>query len=274
VAQAYLIPAPAYQFEGFNNASFPGPNTIGAIPNTDMVPENYLTFEGGLAAVLFNKRLLLDLSAFHTANDNYLLRQRRIEPPQNVVYTPRFPTKEPLVVTDAIAILTSENGGEVRAYGGELAITAELGDWFRPWGSYSLVLGSQNEKPFRTMSTLQTDYLTNQAAHQIKGGLQIRPLKGLFVVPTAVWYSRTRIRPDAGDSMNPADVALRADGLDPFFLLNISAVWESGNFQLWARVQNLLDKQYYRPGGPVSQQAAPRVPQAGILGQAGVRISY
>jgi outer membrane receptor for ferrienterochelin and colicin len=196
-----------------------------------------------------------------------------------VPYTPRLGTTNPLVIRDAVAVLTSENGGEVRAYGGELAVTAELGDWLRPWGSYSLVLGSQVERPTARFTSntdylLNTDYLTNQASHQIKGGLQIQPLKGLFLVPTAVWYGRTRIRPDAGNDMNPVDLQLRADGLDPFFLLNLSVVWESGDFQLWARVHNLLDRQYYRPGGPVSQQAAPRVPQAGVLGQAGIRISY
>ena len=95
-----------------------------------------------------------------------------------------------------------------------------------------------------------------------------QPLRRLFLVPTAVWYSRTRLRTDV------MDANLVASGLPPFFLLNLSAVWETEHFQLWARVQNVLDRHYYRPGGPVSQQAAPRVPQAGILGQAGVRVSY
>ncbi len=267
-ARAYLVPAPAYQFEGFNNKAFPGTDTIGAIPNTELRPEDYLTLELGVAAVLLQKRLLLDVSAFHTANDNYLLRQRRLTTLVDVPYTPAFPDLPALTIPRGLNILTSENGGKVRAYGGEVVLTADIGEWLRPWASYALALGRQIETPTRTGTGSTTDYLANQAAHQIKGGFQLQPLRRLFVVPTAVWYSRTRMRTDVGDSN------LVATGLPPFFLLNVSAVWETDNFQIWARVQNVLDRHYYRPGGPVSQQAAPRVPQAGILGQAGLRVSY
>jgi outer membrane receptor protein involved in Fe transport len=269
-ARAYLIPAPAYQFEGFNNKDFPlAAGSVGAIPNTELRPEDYLTVEVGLTAVLLQKRLLFDLAAFHTANDNYLLRQRRVQATTDVTYTPSFGRDLPgLTVPAGSTIFTSENGGEVRAYGGEVTLTADIGEWLRPWASYSLALGRQTETPTRTGLGSTTDYLANQAAHQAKGGLQIQPLRGLFLTPTAVWYGRTRMRTDIPDP------ALRSRGLDPFFLLNLSAVWEGEHFQLWARVHNLLDRHYYRPGGPVSQQAAPRVPQAGILGQAGVRISY
>jgi outer membrane receptor protein involved in Fe transport len=267
-ARAYLVPAPAYQFEGFNNKTFPNMGSIGAIPNTDLVPEDYLTLELGLASVLLQKRLLIDLSAFHTANDNYLLRQRKLNAMEGVRYTPDFPKLDGLRIPIGAAIFTSENGGEVRAYGGEVALTADIGEWLRPWASYSLALGRQTETPTRTGVGSNTSYLANQAAHQIKGGFQLQPLRGLFLTPTAVWYSRTKMRTDV------ADPALLSQGLDPFFLLNLSAVWEADHFQLWARVQNLLDRHYYRPGGPVSQQAAPRVPQAGILGQAGIRVLY
>ena len=266
-ARAYLVPAPAYQFEGFNNNSFPKVGSIGAIPNTDLLPEDYLTFELGITSVLLQKRLLIDASAFHTANDNYLLRQRKLNPMDSVRYTPDFPDLLGMRTSGA-ALFTSENGGEVRAYGGELSVTAEIGEWLRPWASYSLALGRQTETPTRTGVGSNTAYLANQAAHQVKGGMQLQPLRRLFLVPTAVWYSRTKMRTDIPDP------ALVRDGLEPFFLLNFSAVWEDDNFQIWARVQNLLDRHYYRPGGPVSQQAAPRVPQAGILGQAGVRVAF
>ena len=264
-AKAYLVPAPAYQFEGFNNAAFPGKGTIGAIPNTDLVPEDYLTFEAGISALLV-KRLAVDLSVFHTSNGNYLLRQRRLLNPKDVHYTPDFGDKKKgLVINDAAAIFTSENGGAVRAYGGEVSVTADAYEYVRPWASYGLVLGSQHETPTRTGAGIQTDYLANQAAHQVKGGLEIRPWSRLYVVPSFVWYGRTRIRPDAADP----DVV--AAGLRPFFLLDGSILWEGERFHLWLRAQNILDRHYFRPGGPVSQQAATRVPQAGIMGQAGVR---
>jgi outer membrane receptor protein involved in Fe transport len=266
VAKAYLVPAPAYQFEGFNNASFPNMGSIGAIPNTALKPEDYLTFEGGVTALLW-KRLVVDLSAFHTSNGNYLLRQRRVSNPANVAYTPEFMDKPALRITGAEAIFTSENGGVVRAYGGEVSVTANL-EYVRPWASYSLVLGSQHETPTVTKVGIDTDYLANQAAHQVKGGLEIRPWRRLFLVPSFIWYSRTKIRPDA------ADAAMFPDGLDPFFVLDASVLWEGEHFQVWARARNLLDNRYYRPGGPVSQQAATRVPQAGIMGEAGVRVLY
>ena len=267
-AKAYLVPTPAYQFEGFNNDAFPNPGTIGAIPNTELKPEDYLTFEAGLAAMLLNRRLLLDVSAFHTSNGNYLLRQRVLKDPKMVQYTPTIGSKDGLVINDATAIFTSENGGVVRAYGGEVSVTANALDVVRPWASYSLVLGSQDETPTRTGIGIDTDYLSNQAAHQVKGGLELRPWHKLFVVPSFTWYSRTKIRPDAMEQ----DIALR--GLPPFFVLNASLVWEGEHVSLWARAQNLLDAHYYRPGGPVSQQAATRVPQEGIMGQAGVRFAY
>jgi outer membrane receptor protein involved in Fe transport len=271
VARAYLVPAPAYQFEGFNNAAFPGPGTIGAIPNPELEPEVYLTFETGLTAVLLHKKLLVDVSAFHTANDNYLMRQRRLvlDPMNRLPYTPGFLEKPPLLVDGATAVLSSENGGVVRAYGGELTLTGDPFDWLRMWGSYSLVLGRQTETPARTSPMVSsTDHLTNQASHQLKGGVQLQLFRRLFLVPQAVWYSRTRLRQDIMDE------TLKAAGLPPFFLMHLSAVWEADSFQVWARVQNLLDRHYYRPGGTVSQQASPRVPQAGVLGQAGIRVSY
>jgi outer membrane receptor protein involved in Fe transport len=275
VARAYLVPAPAYQFEGFNNSVFPEMG-IGAVPNPDLEPEEYLTFEAGIASVLLGKRLLMDLSLFHTANDNYLLRQRRLRmQPMGVPYTPEFRSPDgELVVKPALrtgmasTVFSSEHGGVVRAYGGELALTGEISDWLRLWGSYAMVLGRQNEVADRTEVVSNTAYLANQAAHQVKAGLQVEPLRRLFLVPSAVWYSRTRMRTDI------MDPAIPASGLPPFFLLHFSAVWESDRFQVWARIQNLLDRQYYRPGGPVSQQAAARVPQAGILGQAGIRVVY
>jgi len=266
-AKAYLVPAPAYQFEGFNNDKFPGPDTIGAIPNTNLKPEDYLTFEGGVTA-MFWKRLIVDVSAFHTSNGNYLLRQRRLEGPGNVPYTPQIGIKPPLMINGATAIFTSENGGVVRAYGGEVTLTASDLAYVRPWASYSLVLGSQHETPTRTGAGINTDYLANQAAHQVKGGLEIRPWRRLFLVPSFVWYSRTKIRPDA------LEPELAAAGLDPFFVLDAAALWEGERFQIWVRAQNILDHRYYRPGGPVSQQAATQVPQAGIMGQAGVRVMY
>ena len=87
-------------------------------------------------------------------------------------------------------------------------------------------------------------------------------------MPSFIWYSRTKIRPDAPEP------ALVAEGLDPFFVLDASVLWEGEHFQVWARASNILDTRYYRPGGPVSQQAATRVPQAGIMGEAGVRVLY
>jgi outer membrane receptor protein involved in Fe transport len=266
-AKAYLVPAPAYQFEGFNNDKFPGPGTIGAIPNTQLKPEDYLTFEAGLTA-MFWKRLIVDVSAFHTSNGNYLLRQRRLMNPMNVSYTPQIGDTKPLMINGATAIFTSENGGVVRAYGGEVAVTANALEYVRPWASYSLVLGSQHETPTVTGVGINTDYLANQAAHQVKGGLEIRPWRRLNLVPSAIWYSRTKIRPDAPEP----DLVMQ--GLDPFFVLDASALWEGERFQIWVRAQNILDNRYYRPGGPVSQQAATRVPQAGIMGQAGVRVMY
>jgi outer membrane receptor protein involved in Fe transport len=266
-AKAYLIPAPAYQFEGFNNAMFPGPGTIGAIPNPDLVPENYLTFEGGLSAILLAKRLLVDLSVFHTSNDNYLLRQRMLNSLTGVTVTPGIGSKLGQPIEGATSILTSENGGEVRAYGGELTLTASPVERLRTWASYSLVLGSQRETPNRTGAGINTSYLTNQAPHQIKGGFELRPWGRLFIVPSFVWYSRTRLRPDV-----EADLAAR--GLDPFLVLNAAVSWEGERWSFWARAQNLLDAHYYRPGGTVSQQAATEVPQAGILGQLGVRFRY
>jgi outer membrane receptor protein involved in Fe transport len=267
-AKAYLIPAPAYQFEGFNNAAFPGPGTIGAIPNTELKPEDYLTFEVG-ATAMFWRRLIVDVSAFHTSNDNYLLRQRRVNnPPMDFPYTPVIGSKPRLVINGADAIFTSENGGVVRAYGGEVSLTANAFEYVRPWASYSLVLGSQHETPTRTGAGIDTEYLANQAAHQVKGGLEVRPWRRLFLVPSFIWYGRTRIRPDAPE----ADLV--AKGLDPFFVLNASVLWEGEHFQIWARASNILDNHYYRPGGPVSQQAATRVPQAGLMGEAGVRVLY
>jgi outer membrane receptor protein involved in Fe transport len=266
-AKAYLIPAPAYQFEGFNNASFPGPGTIGAIPNTELKPEDYLTFEAGLTALLA-RRLVVDVSAFHTSNGNYMLRQRRVMMPMNVPYTPAIGIKPPLVINDAVAIFTSENGGVVRAYGGELSLTASALEYVRPWASYSLVLGSQHETPTRTGTGINTDYLANQAAHQVKGGVELHPWRRLVVIPSFIWYSRTRIRPDAPE----ADLV--ATGLDPFFVLDGSLLWEGERLQVWVRARNVLDHRYYRPGGPVSQQAATEVPQAGIMGEAGIRVLY
>jgi iron complex outermembrane receptor protein len=269
-AKAYLVPAPAYQFEGFNNKDFPGANTIGAIPNTDLVPEDYLTLEAGAAVVLFQKRLLVDVSAFHTANDNYLLRQRELSgaSAMTVPYTPALGEKNALTIQGATAVFTSENGGAVRAYGGEVSLTANVLDSLRPWASYSLVLGSQHESPTRTGAGIDTDYLANQAAHQVKGGLEVRAWRRLYLVPSFVWYGRTKIRPDSRD----ADVV--ATGLDPFFLLDGAAIWEGDHLQIWGRVQNVLDKRYMRPGGPVSQQAATQVPQAGVMGQVGIRLLY
>jgi outer membrane receptor protein involved in Fe transport len=268
-AKAYLIPAPAYQFEGFNNAQFPMAGTIGAVPNTELVPEDYLTFEGGLSAFLLAKRLLVDLAVFHTSNDNYLLRQRKIfNPASSFKYIPDIGKKDGLTINGADAIFTSENGGEVRAYGGELTVTANPVERLRAWASYSLVLGSQRETPNRTQTTIDTSYLTNQAPHMIKGGLQLRPWRTLYVVPSFIWYSRTKLRPDV------IDTDLAARGLDPFFVLNATVSWEGEHWGFWARAQNVLDAHYYRPGGTVSQQAATEVPQAGILGQAGVRFRY
>ncbi|HEY0707520.1 MAG TPA: TonB-dependent receptor [Polyangia bacterium] len=267
-AKAYLTPAPAYQFEGFNNEAFPREGTIGAIPNTDLKPEDYLTFEGGLAAMLFSRQLLVDVSAFHTSNDNYLLRQRRLRNPTNVTYVPGIGTKDPLIIRDALAILTSENGGEVRAYGGEISLIANTLKYVRPWANYSLVLGSQKEKPTRTGSGITIDHLANQAAHQIRGGVELRPLERLAIVPSVVWYSRTKIRPDA------EDYDRFPDGLKPFAIMNLSLLWEGEYVQFWARANNALNARYYRPGGPVSQQAATRVPQERFSGQAGIRVLY
>ncbi|HXU82787.1 MAG TPA: hypothetical protein VN914_15410, partial [Polyangia bacterium] len=58
--------------------------------------------------------------------------------------------KPPLMINGATAIFTSENGGVVRAYGGEVSLTASDLAYVRPWASYSLVLGSQRETPTRT----------------------------------------------------------------------------------------------------------------------------
>src|SRR6185369_5005414 len=131
-------------------------------------------------------------------------------------YTPAIGSKPPLVINGADAIFTSENGGEVRAYGGEVSLTANAFEYVRPWASYSLVLGSQHETPTRTGVGIDTEYLANQAVHQVKGGLEVRPWRRLFLVPSFIWYGRTRIRPDAPEK------DLVAKGLDPFFVLNAS----------------------------------------------------
>jgi outer membrane receptor protein involved in Fe transport len=241
------------------------------VPNTNLKPEDYLTFEGGLAAFLFKRRLLVDLSAFHTSNGNYLLRQRRINMPgDSITYIPEMGIKPGLSINNPTAVFTSENGGVVRAYGGEASVQANVADYVRPWASYSLVLGSQHETPTVTQTGINTDYLANQAAHQVKAGIEVRPGGGFYLVPSFIWYSRTKIRYDAP----PEDQSLVDSGLDPFFVLNVAARWERPHFHLWARFQNVLDTRYYRPGGPVSQQAATEVPQAGIMGQVGVRILY
>jgi outer membrane receptor protein involved in Fe transport len=266
-AKAYLVPSPAYQFEGFNNKEFPGPGTQGAIPNTELKPEDYLTFEGGIAAMLFRRHLLLDLSAFHTSNGNYLLRQRKLQDPANASYLPPIGTRQPLMVNGAETIFTSENGGVVRAYGGEVSLSSSF-ESVRPWASYSLVLGSQRETALKTEGGIVSSYLANQAAHQIKGGIEIRPGGRFYLVPSFTWYSRTRIRADS------ADLEVRATGIDPFLVLNAAMRWETEHLHLWVRVQNLFDVRYYRPGGPVSQQAATQVPQAGIMAQGGITVLY
>ncbi|HEY0713292.1 MAG TPA: TonB-dependent receptor [Polyangia bacterium] len=267
-AKAYLTPAPAYQFEGFNNAAFPNAGTIGAIPNTDLKPEDYLTLEAGAAAMLFARQLLVDVSAFHTSNDNYLLRQRRLTNPMQVPYTPQIGSKAPMVIEEAAAILTSENGGEVRAYGGEVSLIANTLKYVRPWANYSLALGSQREKPTRTGTGINTDYLANQTAHVVRGGVEIRPFERFALVPSVVWYGRTKIRTDA------EEYDRFRDGLKPFAIMNLSVLWEGEHVQFWARANNALNARYYRPGGPVSQQAATRVPQERFSGQAGIRVLY
>jgi outer membrane receptor protein involved in Fe transport len=268
-AKAYLVPAPAYQFEGFNNNNFPLDGSVGAIPNTDLKPEDYRTYEVGATAVLAHGQVLLDASAFHTSNDNYLLRQRILSlMGTNTQYTPTIGEQRGLSVTNANRIFTSENGGQVRAYGGEFSATTDLWSRLRANASYSLVRGSQHEQPTRTGKGIITDYLANQAAHQIKGSVELRLLQSLFITPSVIWYSRTRIRPDVEDK------ALVAEGLPPFTLLNLAMIWDLGHFQIWGRAQNLLDARYYRPGGPVSQQAAPRVPQEGLTAQVGLRVAY
>ena len=249
--------------------SFPGMGTIGAIPNTDLVPEDYLTVEGGLTAVLLQQAAAG--------------RSRRLPHRQRQLSTPPAPAGNAherglhpgLSPQTAPADRPGHRHLHQRKRGRRCAPTAARSRSPRtspsgcdPGRSYSLALGRQTETPTRTGVGSSTDYLANQAAHQIKGGVQISPLRRLFLVPSAVWYSRTKMRTDV------ADPALLSAGLDPFFLLNLSAVWEGDRFQVWARVHNVLDRHYYRPGGPVSQQAAPRVPQSGILGQAGIRVLF
>jgi outer membrane receptor protein involved in Fe transport len=267
-AKAYLTPAPAYQFEGFNNKDFPKAGTIGAIPNTDLKPEDYLTLEAGAAAMLFARQLLVDVSAFHTSNDNYLLRQRRIPNPGTVPYTPEIGTTMPLTINGAAAVLTSENGGELRAYGGEVSIIGNTLKYVRPWANYSLALGSQRETPTRTGRGSDTDYLANQAAHVFRAGAELRPFERLAIVPSVLWYGRTKVRTDA------EEYGRFPDGLKAFAIMNLSILWEGENVQFWARSNNTLNARYYRPGGPVSQQAATRVPQERFSGQAGIRVLY
>lgn len=265
-AKAYLVPAPAYQFEGFNDAKFPEMGSVGAIPNTDLKPEDYRTYEAGATAAIARGLFLVDVSAYHTSNDNYLLRQRLLKDP-NVQYTPTIGNVRGLSVNQGGAIFTSENGGRVRAYGGEVFVTANIASPLRAWVSYALTLGSQQEEPTRTGTGIHTDYLANQSDQQVKGGVELK-LGKFALTPSVVWYAHTRIRPDAMDTV------VVANGLDPFTLFNLSAVWEGEHYELWARAQNLFNVRYYRPGGPVSQQAATEVPQAGLTGQVGVRVKY
>jgi outer membrane receptor protein involved in Fe transport len=274
-AKAYLVPAPAYQFEGFNNKTFPGDGSVGAIPNTDLKPEDYRTYELGATAVLGHGQLLLDVSAFHTSNDNYLLRQRVLRPDAKVMYTPTIGDKEGLEVMNPQRIFTSENGGQVRAYGGEVSATADLFSRLRANASYSLALGSQHEQVVRTIGGIDSDYLANQAAHQVKGSAELRVLQGLFITPSLVWYSRTRLRNDVDEkALMDTGASGTKKSIAPFAIVNLSLLWDLGHFQIWARAQNLLNARYYRPGGPVSQQAAPRVPQLGLTGQVGLRVAY
>jgi hypothetical protein len=73
--------------------------TAGAIPNTDLVSEDYLPLGLGLASVLLRKRLLIDVSAFHTANDNHLLPQRKLNAMEGVRYTPDWLGHSSMVTT-------------------------------------------------------------------------------------------------------------------------------------------------------------------------------
>jgi hypothetical protein len=101
----------------------------------------------------------------------------------------------------------------------------------------------------------------------VKGGLELRPWRRLFLVPSFVWYSRTKIRPDA------LEPDLAASGLDPFFVLDAAALWEGDHFQIWVRAQNILDNRYYRPGGRSASRRRRRCPRRDH-GPGGVRVLY
>ncbi|MFC1504740.1 TonB-dependent receptor plug domain-containing protein [Spirochaetota bacterium] len=114
-ARAFLTPSPWYMFENFSNAAFPGPGTVGGLPNTDLEPEDYDTIDCGFTFALI-RNLWIDISGFYSKSDNYLLHNRISEVPFE--YTPQIGNTDPLVVSNADAIFANENAGEVQAWGG------------------------------------------------------------------------------------------------------------------------------------------------------------
>jgi outer membrane receptor protein involved in Fe transport len=262
-ARAFLTPAPYYLFENCNNAAFPGPGTTACLPNGTLKSENYQTADLG-GSVGISQHLALEADLFYTQNNNYLLYERLAPVP--FTYTPPIGNVPPRTITTASGILTNENAGRVRAFGGNLGVKLRLFGRLRGWAYYSYLGGKQDEQPTRTTGMpFSINHLGNESPHTIKGGLEVR-VSTFYLTPMVVWYSYYNLRP--GNTLFPND---RMPG---HTLLNVSLSYERSRYRLWALFRNALNQKYVTPAGIGSSLDSPEQPQARFSFLAGADVGF
>ena len=263
-ATATLTPSPYFRFENFNNAAFPGENTIGALPNSDLENEEYETYELGVTATL-QENVYVDASVFYNQVDNYMLHQRQANLP--FTFVPAIGNTPARTVTDAVSVLLNENGGEMETYGVDTSIRIKHGKSTDTWLYYSYLDGEQEETSTLAASAPGKFDLALISNHTVKGGLTYSFKQNRFsITPYFTWTGNLTTRPD-----NSTYQGRDADG---YFVLNLAVNYETDRYRIWTLARNLNDEKYATPSGTGGSNNAPEQPQDRFGWYAGATVFF
>lgn len=219
------------------------PDTLRGL-NTDLEPARLVNYELG-AKALVGDRMLVDVALFRTDVDGEFISRSVIIPG---VTFPRT---------------IYENVGESRRLGFESSATAYLAPSFDATASYTLAAytlrrfaGTEIGPDFLPV---QRDYAGNQMPgvprHRAAVELRWRPADAVSTTLWGEWQSRTYIdnanTPDGfvyvrqtRTGMPPLELAVPFGALPSYGLVHASASWRVRAVDLFASVQNLLDRDY------------------------------
>ena len=216
-----------------------------------MENEEYETYEIGVAARP-NENIYLDASVFYNEVENYMLHQRQANLP--FTFVPAIGNTPARTVTDAVAVLINENGGEMESYGIDTSIRVKHSSHTDTWIYYSYLDGEQEETSTLAASAPGKFDLALIANHTVKAGMTYTFMnQRCSITPFFTWTDNLTTRPD--------NSIYQGNDADGHFVLNLAINYETDRYRLWSLARNLNDEKYATPSGTGGSNNAPEQPQ-------------